>query len=114
MTSLWQAARASSAAPVYFTPYLEGASTFVDGGIGCNNPAGFALQEAHILWPNLPVKVIVSLGTGQVPAKKQSWKFGDLNPLGYLSLLETVVEVSADLETFLTRWQTATSTSSTA
>lgn len=38
---IWQAARATSAAPMYFTPMTVGNTTFVDGGLQANNPLGW-------------------------------------------------------------------------
>jgi predicted acylesterase/phospholipase RssA len=38
---LWQAARATSAAPSLFKPQTVGNDTLVDGGLGANNPVGW-------------------------------------------------------------------------
>lgn len=38
---LWQAARATSAAPAYFKPLQVNGYTLVDGGLGANNPLGW-------------------------------------------------------------------------
>jgi len=38
---IWQAARATSAAPAYFAPITVGNYTLVDGGMGANNPLGW-------------------------------------------------------------------------
>lgn len=38
---LWEAARATSAAPTYFPPMKVGNYTFVDGGLQANNPLGW-------------------------------------------------------------------------
>jgi Patatin-like phospholipase len=72
---IWQAARATSAAPSYFkemfisTP-LPGIA-YVDGGIGHNNPAEIALQdEAPKIWPTCRQFCLVSIGTGQHSALK--------------------------------------------
>ena len=35
---IWQAARATSAAPVYFERFSYNGQDFVDGGLGWNNP----------------------------------------------------------------------------
>lgn len=38
---VWEAARATSAAPAYFKPQTVGDDEFVDGGLGANNPVGW-------------------------------------------------------------------------
>jgi len=38
---VWEAARATSAAPTYFPPMKVGKYTFVDGGLQANNPLGW-------------------------------------------------------------------------
>lgn len=75
-TPLWQAARSSGAAPTYFRPM----GLFVDGGLMSNNPTVDILTEIfkynkalrqssrqdEIKQPGL----VVSVGTGKVPATK--------------------------------------------
>lgn len=41
---LWQAARATSAAPAYFKPLQVNGYTLVDGGLGANNPLGWYVK----------------------------------------------------------------------
>jgi patatin-like phospholipase/acyl hydrolase len=36
--SIWEAARATSAAPIYFKRFTKDGKEFVDGGLGWNNP----------------------------------------------------------------------------
>jgi patatin-like phospholipase/acyl hydrolase len=38
---IWQAGRATSAAPVYFNSTKVGKYELVDGGLGANNPLGW-------------------------------------------------------------------------
>eukprot|EP01048_Picozoa_sp_COSAG05_P016021 COSAG05_NODE_2008_length_3713_cov_106.491699_1_plen_926_part_00 len=61
---LWQAGRATSAAPTYFSPLNTDEKVLVDGGLIANNPVQLALAEANVLWPNTPVGLVVSLGCG--------------------------------------------------
>ena len=63
---LWEAARATSAGSTFFKPiYIkEYTMTFVDGGLGYNNPSQSALDEAKIVWPDCQHFVLVSIGTG--------------------------------------------------
>lgn len=62
---IWEAARASSAAPGYFAEVIKNDDIHHDGAMFCNNPSGVALNEANILWPNHPLQVMVSVGTGR-------------------------------------------------
>ncbi|KAJ7464162.1 FabD/lysophospholipase-like protein [Mycena latifolia] len=70
--AIWEAARATSAAPTFFKRIEIGpasrAEAFLDGGLGRNNPTGTLLEEAQLLFPNKRVACILSIGTGQVKA----------------------------------------------
>ncbi len=69
--ALWEAARATSAAPTYFEPALVTppgggeALSLVDGGVFATNPAMCAYAEAARIAPGEEMRV-VSLGTGQL------------------------------------------------
>ncbi|GFV00693.1 hypothetical protein TNCV_1385141 [Trichonephila clavipes] len=70
---IWQAARATGAAPTYFRP----TGPFIDGGLISNNPTLDALTEIHQCNQALTatgqadqvsnIKVVVSMGTGRPP-----------------------------------------------
>jgi hypothetical protein len=66
--SVWQAARATSAAPTFFKPMAvdrpRPAITYIDGGMGYNNPAELSLGEGQRLWPESKQFLLVSVGTG--------------------------------------------------
>ncbi|KAF8149284.1 FabD/lysophospholipase-like protein [Mycena galopus ATCC 62051] len=68
--TIWEAARATSAAPTFFKqvkiglPGMEEA--FIDGGMGHNNPTASILLEAQVLFPTRRVACIISLGSGQL------------------------------------------------
>jgi predicted acylesterase/phospholipase RssA len=70
--TIWQAGRATSAAPTFFKPIkIETPSpggTFVDGGLLHNNPSELALLEAEKIWPRTKKFCLVSLGTGRLSA----------------------------------------------
>jgi patatin-like phospholipase/acyl hydrolase len=61
---IYQAARATSAAPTYYLAQTIYGKKYVDGGAGHNNPAQLAKLEAEKLWPGRRIDVIVSIGTG--------------------------------------------------
>lgn len=72
---LWEAARATSAAPTYFPPLVRTwagrGCRFIDGGVWANNPAGVALAESLPLTTARGLTgqsvVMLSLGTGIAP-----------------------------------------------
>lgn len=75
--SIWQAARATSAAPTFFSPLqvTKNGTTYeyIDGGFGNNNPVELLLQEASNMWcdihtqdmrPERDTGLLLSFGTG--------------------------------------------------
>ena len=66
---IWQAARATSAAPSYFREMFiddpPPGMDFMDGGLLHNNPSSIALQEARCIWPTIKHFGLVSIGTGR-------------------------------------------------
>ena len=67
--TIWEAARATSAAPTFFERITIGglgsSQPFVDGGLGRNNPIMAVLEEAELVFPGRQVACIISIGTGQ-------------------------------------------------
>ncbi|PWA96759.1 phospholipase,galactolipase [Artemisia annua] len=76
---LWQAIRASSAAPYYLDDYSDGLLRWQDGAIVANNPTIFAIREAQLLWPDAKIDTLVSVGCCSVPtkARKGGWRYLD-------------------------------------
>lgn len=67
---LWEAAAATSAAPLYFKPYTHTrtGTSYLDGGLYHNNPVHIANRERKLLWPAIANKhpdMLLSIGTGQ-------------------------------------------------
>ena len=69
---IWKIARATTAAPSYFSAMDIEGGPFLDGGLGANNPTSEAWysikqEKRH----NDAVQVIVSLGTGKAPGTQR-------------------------------------------
>jgi hypothetical protein len=65
-TRIWEALRATSAAPTFFEEMQFGTPkvTYLDGGVGFNNPCAEVDHAAKALWEGRSIGVIVSVGTG--------------------------------------------------
>ncbi|KNG89948.1 hypothetical protein ANOM_001675 [Aspergillus nomiae NRRL 13137] len=62
---IWEAGRATSAAPTYFRPMLVGGQTLIDGGLGANNPVGWLWNEVlSVYGAGRPISCFLSIGTG--------------------------------------------------
>ena len=93
--ALWQAARATSAAPTFFKPMSvdqpRPAITYVDGGLGYNNPSRVAWSEAQRIWPTCTQFGVVSIGTGRPKANSiQSTDVAETDPNTMQSLFEGI------------------------
>ena len=60
----WVAARATSAAPTFFSPCEYAGKLLVDGGVIANNPTLYAYFEAKKLYPDCSRFHILSISTG--------------------------------------------------
>ncbi|KAF3358216.1 hypothetical protein VDGD_03089 [Verticillium dahliae] len=62
---LWEAARATSAAPMFFKRLEVNGQTFVDGGLQANNPIGWLWNEVlQVFGPVRTTGCFLSIGTG--------------------------------------------------
>jgi patatin-like phospholipase/acyl hydrolase len=84
----WEAARAATAAPTYFTPArIRGLSasgrgySLIDGGVFANNPGLCAYAAARRLYPQARRFTIVSLGTGNA---ERSYRYEQMRAWGSL------------------------------
>uniref|UniRef100_A0A1A8GAW8 Patatin-like phospholipase domain containing 8 n=1 Tax=Nothobranchius korthausae TaxID=1143690 RepID=A0A1A8GAW8_9TELE len=103
---LWQAIRATSAAPGYFQEFRLGNDLHQDGGLLINNPTALAIHECKCLWPNMPLECVVSLGTGRFETTgKNSATYTSLRTklTNVISSATDTEEVHAMLDAFLPR-----------
>jgi predicted acylesterase/phospholipase RssA len=70
--AIWQAARATTAAPTFFKSMSidnpPPAIIYVDGGLGYNNPSHLAIAESRRIWGINAKVCLVSIGTGHQSA----------------------------------------------
>ncbi|KAF5682097.1 acyl transferase acyl hydrolase lysophospholipase [Fusarium denticulatum] len=64
--TVWQVARATSAATTFFKPIQVGRDqiTFIDAGFGYNNPCEYLIREAKDQFPGRDEMRVLSIGTG--------------------------------------------------
>lgn len=87
------AIRATTAAPTFFTPVQWEGGLFADGALVANNPTAIALQEAKVLFPGVPVELVVSIGTGTFSDTKSN-----LRSMGWNLLVNQLVASTTDTE----------------
>ncbi|CAM0906077.1 unnamed protein product [Alopecurus aequalis] len=94
---IWEAIRASSAAPYYLDDFSDGVNRWQDGAIVANNPTIFAIREAQLLWPDTRIDCLVSIGCGSVPTKSRrgGWRYLDTGQV----LIESACSVERVEET---------------
>jgi len=106
---IWQAARATTAAPLYFKEIEFGNPPipYVDGGFGHNNPSEIGLSEAKELWPAITQFCLVSLGTGRSTAIEIgniSESHGDIEK--QRSFFQQLMSSLPDLGKWIPGWKT--------
>jgi len=71
--AIWEAGRATSAAPTFFKPIKikipRPGATFVDGGLAYNNPAELALSEAEKIWTSTKRFCLVPQWNGMIEVR---------------------------------------------
>lgn len=98
--SIWEAARATSAAPGYFKAFHcdKNRHTYEDGALKYNNPVLAANYERGVIWPersNIFPDVLVSIGTGKFPdVKTKSSDPGPAIDTGLFSGAKTFINIA--------------------
>lgn len=107
---IWEAARATSAAPTFFKRIYIGEKgmkeEFVDAGLGCNNPVAEVYAEAKAVFgEERKVVCIVNIGTGhpRTIGLRKPDAFERMLPLKLISVLQNIAtnceKVSEEFET---------------
>jgi predicted acylesterase/phospholipase RssA len=94
--TIWEAARATSAAPLILKPISIGpehfAEVFVDAGLGYNNPVFEVISEAEKQFPDDSLACIISIGTG-IP-KQAKYKAAGIPK----DIIDTLIKISTNCE----------------
>jgi len=105
--TIWQAARAATATPLFFKEmYIDNPRPgikYIDGGLGYNNPAEIARDEAtDRLWATAKSFCMVSIGTGRQKALTMNL------PDDQWSLFDKMKEFIPHPVSIMPEWKTAT------
>lgn len=87
------AIRATTAAPTFFTPVPWAGGLYVDGALVANNPTAIAVQEAKAIYPDVPIELVLSIGTGYFVNSKDN-----LKSLGWDLLVNQLIASTTDTE----------------
>jgi hypothetical protein len=104
---IWEAARATSAAPTFFKEILieeEGTEVrYIDGAMSLNNPVEQVYEEAKLAFgEDRPISCIVSLGTGHQSVIAVGSKSGGIVPIGVIKALK---QIATDCESASERFE---------
>lgn len=89
---VWEAARASSAGPTFFAPFVKDGCAYVDGGVTQNCPDMVAADRWD-MWQNCTQQSMLSLGTG---VQNEGWTPNELNDIGELRWASKVITMALD------------------
>ncbi|KAK5169306.1 hypothetical protein LTR04_005693 [Oleoguttula sp. CCFEE 6159] len=116
-TRIWEALRATTAAPTFFEEMTFGTPrmTYLDGGLGYNSPCAEVDYAAKSIWQGRPIGIIVSVGTGlaTIPSVKKvaSWlPFGLGLDIALASALASMATGTARVDNEMQRMYYGTAT----
>jgi predicted acylesterase/phospholipase RssA len=116
-TRIWEALRATSAAPTFFEEMTFGTPrvTYLDGAMGFNNPTAEVDYAAKSIWSGRAIGIIVSIGTGlqTIPSVKPvaSWlPFGLGTDIALASALASMATGTARVDNEMQRMYHGSST----
>eukprot|EP00186_Timspurckia_oligopyrenoides_P002214 CAMPEP_0182448056 /NCGR_PEP_ID=MMETSP1172-20130603/23142_1 /TAXON_ID=708627 /ORGANISM="Timspurckia oligopyrenoides, Strain CCMP3278" /LENGTH=933 /DNA_ID=CAMNT_0024644773 /DNA_START=665 /DNA_END=3466 /DNA_ORIENTATION=- len=92
---VWEAMRASSAAPTYFAEVRVNGELHADGAIVANNPAACAISEVKCLYPGVPIECLVSLGNGEL---KKGSEEEVIQNVGWNDILSSIIGSATSTE----------------
>jgi calcium-independent phospholipase A2-gamma len=100
---MWEAVRASSAAPGYFGEFKLEENLHQDGGLFVNNPCAVAIHEAKCIWPNAKLLSVVSIGTGRCQPLNMAAGVNTSDPTNtsLKQKLSKVIDSATDTEVYL-------------
>jgi predicted acylesterase/phospholipase RssA len=102
--TIWEAARATSAASTIFDPIQISGQSFLDGATENNNPVHMVWDEARLIWgEDLETRLdcIISIGTGRPDLSK----FGDSIKEVVKTLARIATDTEKKAESFYTRFE---------
>ncbi|KAG6876907.1 hypothetical protein C0993_012163 [Termitomyces sp. T159_Od127] len=95
---IWQAARATSAAPMYLPPITINKVEFVDGGTRFNNPSILLMGEVNAVFGVARhIRCLLSIGTGMQPHITIHSKPSD--PIEVVSYTKSIIKASIKVMT---------------
>ncbi|KAL4750029.1 hypothetical protein BDW72DRAFT_121271 [Aspergillus terricola var. indicus] len=99
---VWEAARATSAAPRIFKPFFHSASgqEYQDGAIYHNNPIDVAYREQKLIWPDMADShpdIVLSIGTSYNPkSQERDTHLSKPGSRGMISYVKGLAKIAID------------------
>jgi hypothetical protein len=91
--TIWEAARATSAAPTFFKGMKIGSQIYIDGVMGLNNPTQWLLEEVKHVFPDRHLSCLISIGTGKgdtIALPKQSFFQRNFIPIDVIKAIQRI------------------------